>query len=67
MLAVRTARRSCAVITTTSSRRVIAPVQSPKTAHAGKRRRDRPACFGGYVTTITVEHDGGECDEAVPC
>jgi hypothetical protein len=45
----------------------IASVQSPKFAHAGKRRHDRPACFGGYVT-ITVEHDdGGERDEAVPC
>jgi hypothetical protein len=30
-------------------------------------RRDRPTCFGGYVTTITVEHDGGERHEAVPC
>ena len=25
-----------------------------------------PACFGGYVT-ITVEEDGAERDEAVPC
>lgn len=44
----------------------IASVQSPKFAHAGKRRHDRPACFGGYVT-ITVEEDGAEHNEAVPC
>ena len=29
-------------------------------------RREFPACFGGYVT-ITVEEDGIERDEAVPC
>ena len=29
-------------------------------------RRECPACFGGYVT-ITVEEDGEERDEAVPC
>ncbi|HKH77338.1 MAG TPA: SWIM zinc finger family protein [Rubrobacteraceae bacterium] len=37
-------------------------------AHATRRRRRSscPACFGGYVT-ITVEEDGQEHDEAVPC
>jgi hypothetical protein len=40
-------------------------------AHAGKRssrgsRRSCPSCFGGYVT-LTVEEDGQERDEAVPC
>ncbi len=39
-------------------------------ARARDNRRDRrrgcPACFGGYVT-ITVEEDGQERDEAVPC
>jgi hypothetical protein len=34
-------------------------------AHAGKRR-ECPACFGGYVS-ITVEEDGAERVEAVPC
>jgi SWIM zinc finger len=34
-------------------------------AHAAKRR-DCSLCFGGYVT-ITVEEDGIERDEAVPC
>jgi hypothetical protein len=34
-------------------------------AHAGMHR-ECPACFGGYVT-ITVEEDGQEHDEAVPC
>jgi SWIM zinc finger len=39
-------------------------------AHATRRGRLRrpscPSCFGGYVT-ITVEEDGQEFDEAVPC
>ncbi len=30
------------------------------------RRRGCPLCFGGYVT-MTVEEDGQERDEAVPC
>jgi hypothetical protein len=30
------------------------------------RGGDCPSCFGGYVT-ITVEEDGQERDEAVPC
>ncbi len=30
------------------------------------RLEDCPYCFGGYVT-ITVEEDGQEHDEAVPC
>ncbi len=34
-------------------------------AHAAKRR-ECASCFGGYVT-ITVEEDGQERDEAVPC
>ena len=29
-------------------------------------RRECPACFGGYVT-ITVEEDGQERLEAMPC
>jgi SWIM zinc finger len=39
-------------------------------AHATRRRPRRrpscPSCFGGYVT-ITVEEDGNERHEAVPC
>ncbi len=37
-------------------------------AHDGRRDRRRGCslCFGGYVT-ITVEEDGQEHDEAVPC
>jgi hypothetical protein len=34
-------------------------------AYAGKRR-SCPSCFGGYVT-LTVEEDGDERHEAVPC
>jgi hypothetical protein len=34
-------------------------------AYAGERQ-DCPSCFGGYVT-ITVEEDGDERHEAVPC
>lgn len=34
-------------------------------AYAGKRRVC-PSCFGGYVT-LTVEEDGDEIHEAVPC
>ena len=34
-------------------------------AYAGKRG-GCPSCFGGYVT-ISVEEDGQEHDEAVPC
>ena len=30
------------------------------------KRKECPACFGGYVT-ITVEEDGQEHEEAVPC
>jgi hypothetical protein len=33
---------------------------------AAARRRGCSRCFGGYVT-ITVEEDGQEHDEAVPC
>jgi hypothetical protein len=35
----------------------------PNEDHA---ERGCPACFGGYVT-FTVEEDGEEHDEAVPC
>jgi hypothetical protein len=35
-------------------------------AYAGGRALGCPVCFGGYVT-ITVEEDGVERDEAVPC
>jgi hypothetical protein len=34
-------------------------------AYAGERQ-ECPRCFGGYVT-ITVEENGQELDEAVPC
>ena len=33
--------------------------------NAAGRDLDCPTCFGGW-TTITVEEDGGECEEAVP-
>jgi hypothetical protein len=34
-------------------------------AYAGERQ-ECPRCFGGYLT-ITVEENGQERDEAVPC
>ncbi|MDQ5827113.1 MAG: hypothetical protein M3441_23355 [Chloroflexota bacterium] len=49
--------------------RTTAVVAGDPFAFAAKRASQRkgcPACFGGYVT-ITVEEDGAEHNEAVPC
>ena len=37
-----------------------------ETHYASLKRLECASCFGGYVT-ITVEEDGQEHDEAVPC
>jgi hypothetical protein len=46
-------------------RTIPAAIAGDPFAHAAKRR-ECPACFGGHVT-ITLEEDGQEHDEAVPC
>ena len=54
------ARRSGVTVRT-----IPATIAGDPFAHAGKRR-GCPLCFGGYVT-ISIEEDGREHEEAVPC
>ena len=42
------------------------PDEDLETHYASLERLECPWCLGGYVT-ITVEEDGQEYDEAVPC